>query len=81
MCCILTKVLENDDEQHNSPNTTRQISDCRLCMEMPAIREIKERGEIDLQWMNKERQITDCHTKKGATCFSMLTTLKNGKLH
>ena len=48
---------------------------------MPSIREMKEREEIDLQWISKERQIPDYLTKKGASCISMLTTLKNGKLH
>ena len=48
---------------------------------MSAIREMKGRGEIDLQWINKERQIADCLTKMGASWISMLTTRKSGKLH
>ena len=64
---------------YDSAKTTSQISD-KLFVEMSAIREMKERGEIDLQWINKERQISDCLTKKGASC-SMLTILKNGKLY
>ena len=32
--------------------------------------------------MDEQRKAdTDYHTKKGAACFSMLTTLKKGKLH
>ena len=54
--------------------------DHRLRVEISAIREMKERGEIDLHWINKERQIADCLTKKGASCISLLTTLKNRKL-
>ena len=65
---------------HDSANTTSQISDRRLRVEISAIREMKERGEIDLHWINKERQIADCLTKKGASCISLLTTLKNRKL-
>ena len=60
---------------HDSANTTSQISDRRQRAEMSAIREMKERR------INKERQIADCLTKKGASCISMLTTLKNEKLH
>ena len=40
---------------HDSANTTSQISDRRLRVEMSIVREIKERGEIDLQWINKKR--------------------------
>ena len=71
----------NNKSLHDSANTTSKILDCRLRVEMSVIREMKERGEIDLQWINKERQIGDCLTKKGASCIRMLTTLKNGKLH
>lgn len=65
---------------HDSACTTSQISDRRLRVEMSAIREMKEKGEIDLQWINKEGQIADCLTKKGASCVNMMTSLKNGKL-
>ena len=66
---------------HDSADTTIQISNRRLRVEMSVIREMKERGEIDLQWINKERQIADCLTKKRVSCISMLATLKNAKLH
>ena len=44
---------------------------------MSTIREMKERGEIELQWINKEKQIEECLAKKGGSCIIMLTTLKN----
>ena len=71
----------NNKSIHDSANTTSHISDHRLCIEMSIITEMKERGEIDLQWINKERQVADCLNKKRASCISMLTALKNGKLH
>ena len=62
---------------HYSTNNTCQILDPRLRAEMSTIREMKERGEIELQWINKEKQIEDCLAKKGGSCIIMLTTLKN----
>ena len=38
---------------HDSANTTSQIYDRRLPVEMSSIKEMKERGEIYLQWINK----------------------------
>ena len=39
----------------DSSNTTSQVSDPRLCAEICEIREMKERGEVDLQLINKGR--------------------------
>ena len=66
---------------HGSAKTTSQILDPRLHVETSAIMEMNKRGEINLQWINEKRQIVDGLTKKGVTCISMLTTLKNRKLH
>ena len=44
---------------------------------MSTIREMKGRGETELQWINKERQIEDCLAKKGGSYIIMLTTLEN----
>ena len=76
-----TTTFTNNKSFNNSAYTASQISDCRLHIEMFVIREIKERVEMDLQWRNRERQTPSCLTKKGTSCISMLTTLKNGKPH
>ena len=58
---------------NNSANNTCQILDPRLHPKMSAISEIKERGKIELQCINKERQIEDCLANKGGSCTIMLT--------
>ena len=72
----ITTYTENKS-LHNSTNNTCQILDPRLPAEMSTIREMKGRGETELQWINKERQIEDCLAKKGGSYIIMLTTLEN----
>ena len=39
---------------------------------MSAIKEIKKNGEIELNWITKDKQITDCLAKKGLTCTNIM---------
>lgn len=66
---------------HDSVNTTTLITDRRLRVEMSALREMQEKEEIKIHWIEKENQIADCLTKKGASQKSLMTVLKNGKLN
>ena len=64
----------------DASNTSSQISDRRLRVEMSAIRETKERGEIDIRWINGSGQLADVLTKKGASPYSLLRVLGDGKM-
>ena len=64
----------------DASNTSSQISDRRLRVEMSAIRETKERGEIDIRWINGSGQLADVLTKKGASSYSLLRVLGDGKM-
>lgn len=48
---------------YDSASTTSQIADKRLRVEMSAIRETKDKGEISVHWIDKENQIVDCLTR------------------
>ena len=65
---------------YESANTTSLIADRRLRVELSAIREMQERGEITIQWINKEKQLADCLTKKGAPCNNIMSVLQTAKL-
>ena len=65
---------------YDSANTTSQIADKRLRVEMSTIREMKDKGEVIMHWIDKENPIADCLTKKGTKCNNLLTTFKHGKL-
>ena len=72
-----TKSTYTNKSLHNSANTTNQTSDCRLhvCYQK------WEKGKVVLQCINKKWEMADCVFKKGLSCISMSTTLKNRKLH
>ena len=65
---------------YNSVNTTTQIADWKLQVEMSVIREMKENCEIELNWFAKNKEITDWLTMKGAACLDIMLVLQNGKL-
>ena len=60
--------------------TSHQISDRRLRVEVSAIRQMVDRNEISVQWTNKEKQLSDVLTKKGASQSLMMNTLQSGTL-
>ena len=64
----------------DASQTTSQISDRRLRVEMSAIREAKELGEIVVQWVNGADQLADVLTKKGASPYSLLKVLGEGHI-
>ena len=65
----------------DASNTTTQVSDKRLRVELAAIREMQEQSEISIRWISKENQLADVLTKKGAPCNKLLSTLQNGNLN
>ena len=60
--------------------TSHQISDRRLRVEVSAIRQMVDCNEISVQWTNKEKQLSDVLTKKGASQSLMMNTLQSGIL-
>ena len=77
-----TKVTMITDSKSlfDASQTTSQISDRRLRVEMSAIREAKELGEIVVQWVNGADQLADVLTKKGASPYSLLKVLGEGHI-
>lgn len=63
---------------HDSVNTTAQVTDRRLRVEISAIREMQEKEEITIKWISKEKQLADCLTKRGAPCSSLVSVLQTG---
>ena len=61
---------------HNSTFTTIQITDHRWRVEISAVCEMQKRGEISIDCVNKEQQLADYLTKKGATRGSIASVLQ-----
>ena len=66
---------------HHSANTTDQVANCRLHIEISAIREQQDNGEISICWISKEKQLADCLTEKGASCTYIMSVLQEGKVN
>ena len=64
---------------HDAANTCTQIADRRLRVEISAIREMKEKGELELLWTSNENQLADVLTKKGASAQKLLDAIRRGR--
>ena len=61
--------------------STKQITDKRLSIDLPMIKEKLESKEINhINWISNENQLADCLTKRGANCEKLLATLRSAKL-
>ena len=60
---------------HDSANTTTQVADHILHLEISAIREQQDNGEISICWISKVKQLADCLTKKGVSCTYIMSVL------
>ena len=65
---------------YDAAQTSTQIQDKRLRVEMSAIRDSKDKGEIEIEWTEKSGQLADALTKKGASGQILLEAIGNGKI-
>ena len=61
-------------------NTTSQVSDRRLRVEVSMIRQMQERHELTIRWISSQNQLADSLTKKGAPFLQLIHVLKEGRL-
>ena len=65
---------------YDAASTSTQISDRRLRVEISAIRETKEKGELEILWTSKDNQLADVLTKKGAPYQKLLEVISQGRV-
>ena len=58
----------------------KPILDKHLQVEIPALREMCEKNELQISWIEKQHQLSDVLTKRGASPQSLIETIKTGKL-
>ncbi|ESO90517.1 hypothetical protein LOTGIDRAFT_164106 [Lottia gigantea] len=57
-------------------NSTKQVNDKRLRLEISSIKELLQSGQIsNIIWSETKAQLADCLTKKGASPYYLLKTL------
>ena len=72
--------LHTDNKNlHDAIYTTNLVTDKRLRVDISALREMYERGEVEVRWISSEHQLADCLTKKGASRRKLLQVLLSGR--
>lgn len=92
---FLTEILHKKVNYNNVPincyidnrslcenlHSTKSVSEKRLRIDIAAIKEMMHRGEISkVKWVESSSQLSDCLTKKGASCKKLITVLKSGRM-
>ena len=61
---------------HHAVKSSKQIADKRPSIDLVMIKEKCENKEIEnIIWINKEKQIADSLTKKGASCEKLIQAI------
>jgi hypothetical protein len=63
-----------------SVHSTTAVEEKRLRVEIASIRESIRKKEVNVEWVDKEKQLADVLTKQGADSVKLMTVLHNGHL-
>ena len=61
-------------------HSTKPISEQGLRLDIAAIREMKDKKKMSVQWTNSRSNVANVMTKKGASASLLLETLRTGRL-
>ena len=61
-------------------HSTKLTLDRRLRLDISAVREMCEKEEVCLPWIETRQQLSDVLKKKGASSASLVAALQNGKI-
>jgi len=60
--------------------TSTAVSDKRLRVDVARLREMVEKGEIVVKWVEGKNQLADCLTKRGSSSHQLLEVLERSEL-
>ena len=73
--CLSITAYTDNQSLYDAVHSMKQTLQKRLLVNISAIREMVERNEIIVTWINKEKELSDVLTKSGTPSNSMLQTL------
>ena len=76
--CLPVECRTDNKSLFQAAYTTTTLSDKRLRVEMSIVREMVERKEMKLIWVDTKDQLADVLTKKGASSSLLMETLQEG---
>ena len=91
-CNILSELIQKNskpiniiaytDNQslHDTVHSTKQTLERRLIVDISFICEIVDNNQIQVIWVEKDKQISDVLTKSGVSQKSLLNILETGKM-
>ena len=80
--CIPPICLYVDNKSlFDAVKTTNMLAEKRLLIDMSALREMIDRKEVYIKWVNSEHQLADVLTKLGANKKKLTDVLSSGLLH
>ena len=78
LSCV--RCITDNRSLHEAISTTKTSSKQRLRLDISALREMKQRKEVDFCWVKGHKQLSDCLTKKGASSKTLREALSLGRL-
>ena len=75
---INIETFTNNHSLYETLHTTKSMLDKRLRVEIAALREMCEKNKLLINWIEKQYQLSDVLTKKGASPQSLIETIKKG---
>ena len=69
---INVEAFTDNRSLYETLHTTKSILDKRLRVEIAALREMCEKNELLINWVEKEHQLSDVLTKRGASPHSLI---------
>ena len=73
-------VVTNSRSLFEALGSSKQVSNKRLRLDVGSLREMIERGEITINWVQGSRQLSDALTKQGALWRYLTTVMETGNL-
>ena len=77
---IRIKGYTDNHSLYKSLNTTKSILDKCLRAQISALREMCDKNELSIHWIEKQYQVSDVLAKKGASHECYLETLQKGQV-
>ena len=77
---IKIECITDNESLCQTLKTTTTIADKRMRVDIARLRQMVDREEIQVSWVEGSRQLADCLTKRGASSKKLLEVLQNCKL-
>ena len=71
-------LIVDNKSLYDTAQTSNLISEKRLLIDMSALRQMIERGEIKMKWVENNKQLADVFTKAGANKQKLMEATSTG---